>query len=142
MVCGHASFIYKTLFPVADDFRRAIFRICIRLPMLRRQLWTKSRQSRPFSHISESRKKVIFSGIQPTGIPHLGNYLGALRQWVHLQNTADDDATLIYCLVDLHAITVHQNPKHLHQWKRESFATLLAIGLNPERSIIFHQSDV
>lgn len=110
--------------------------------MLRRRLWTELRQLRPYSHLAESHKKVIFSGIQPTGIPHLGNYLGALRQWVHLQNTADDDATLIYCLVDLHAITVHQNPKQLHQWKRESFATLLAIGLNPERSIIFHQSDV
>ncbi|OQO03638.1 hypothetical protein B0A48_10303 [Cryoendolithus antarcticus] len=86
--------------------------------------------------------KVIFSGIQPTGIPHLGNYLGALRQWVHLQNTSDDSTTLIYSLVDLHAITLRQPPAQLRQWKRESLAMLLAIGLDPKRSTIFHQSTV
>jgi tryptophanyl-tRNA synthetase len=85
---------------------------------------------------------VIFSGIQPTGVPHLGNYLGALQQWVQLQNTAASCTKLLYSIVDLHAITVPQDPRRLKQWKRESLATLLAIGLDPDRSIIFYQSSV
>jgi tryptophanyl-tRNA synthetase len=89
-----------------------------------------------------TRPKTIFSGIQPTGVPHLGNYLGALRQWVRLQDEAADDTTLIYSLVDLHAITIRQDPKQLRQWKKESLAMLLAIGLDAKRSTIFHQSDV
>ncbi|KAK5107270.1 hypothetical protein LTR62_001586 [Meristemomyces frigidus] len=89
-----------------------------------------------------SFSELIFSGIQPTGIPHLGNYLGALRQWVKLQDDATTDTTLLYSLVDLHAITIRQDPRQLLQWKNESLAVLLAIGLDPKRSIIFHQSDV
>jgi tryptophanyl-tRNA synthetase len=110
--------------------------------MLRHQLCTKLTPFRSFSSIAKSTPKVIFSGIQPTGVPHLGNYLGALRQWAQLQNNANDDTTLIFSLVDLHAITIYQDPNHLRQWKRESLATLLAIGLDPKKSIIFHQSDV
>lgn len=91
---------------------------------------------------SHRKSKVIFSGIQPTGIPHLGNYLGALREWVKLQNTEATDTRLLYSLVDLHAITVKQDPRQLRQWRHESLATLLAIGLDPSRSILFHQSDV
>ncbi|KAK5121982.1 hypothetical protein LTR85_004554 [Meristemomyces frigidus] len=98
--------------------------------------------SSALSAIAKPSAKTIFSGIQPTGVPHLGNYLGALRQWVGLQNEASSDTTLIYSLVDLHAITIRQDPKQLRQWKKESLAMLLAIGLNPQRSIIFHQSDV
>jgi tryptophanyl-tRNA synthetase len=86
--------------------------------------------------------KVIFSGIQPTGIPHLGNYLGALRGWVKLQNEADASTRLIYSLVDLHAMTVRQDPAELRRQRQESFAMLMAIGLDPHRSILFHQSDV
>ena len=97
---------------------------------------------RALSNTSIAKPQVIFSGIQPTGVPHLGNYLGALREWVKLQDQASDDTTLIYSLVDLHAITVRQGPNQLCQWKRESLAMLLAIGLDPKRSIIFHQSDV
>lgn len=102
------------------------------------------RRRRSFwSTATETPSKIIFSGIQPTGVPHLGNYLGALRQWVKLQDEADDNNTrLIYSLVDLHAITIRQDPAQLRQWKKESFAMLLAIGLDPERSTIFHQSDV
>ena len=102
------------------------------LPKHRRDLTTSTTEP----------KKTIFSGIQPTGIPHLGNYLGALRQWVKLQDEAEPDTTLIYSLVDLHAITIRQDPDQLRQWKRESLAMLLAIGINPARSIVFHQSDV
>lgn len=87
-------------------------------------------------------RRVIFSGIQPTGVPHLGNYLGALRQWVKIQDESAPETTLLYSLVDLHAITAAQDPGQLRQWKRESLATLLAIGLDPGRSIMFEQSSV
>jgi tryptophanyl-tRNA synthetase len=85
---------------------------------------------------------VIFSGIQPTGIPHLGNYLGALQQWTKLQENSPAATRLLYSIVDLHAITIPQDPRLLKQWKREGIATLLAIGLDPERSILFYQSSV
>jgi tryptophanyl-tRNA synthetase len=94
------------------------------------------------SKTKEIPRKVIFSGIQPTGVPHLGNYLGALRQGVKLQNEAEKDTKLIYCLVDLHAITVKQDPNDMKRWMRESLAILLAIGLDPKRSLIYRQSDV
>ncbi|KAI9746452.1 MAG: Tryptophan--tRNA ligase, mitochondrial [Claussenomyces sp. TS43310] len=102
---------------------------------------TQTHQQRHAS-ASTSANQVIFSGIQPTGIPHLGNYLGALKQWVQLQNTAAPGTKLLYSIVDLHAITVFQNPQRLKQRKRESLATLLAIGLDPERSTLFYQSSV
>lgn len=97
---------------------------------------------RSFTRKEPAEQQVIFSGIQPTGIPHLGNYLGALKQWVKLQNSASPDTKLLYSIVDLHAITVPQNPALLRQHKREVFATLLAIGINPERAILFYQSAV
>lgn len=84
----------------------------------------------------------VFSGIQPTGIPHLGNYLGALRQWVGFQNSAPPSTKLIFCIVDLHAITQPQNASDLRRWKKEMLTALLAIGLNPDRCIIFEQSRV
>ncbi|TWP46008.1 tryptophan--tRNA ligase [Lentzea tibetensis] len=85
-----------------------------------------------------SRPRVL-SGIQPTaGSFHLGNYLGAVRQWVSLQE--DHDA--FYCVVDLHAITVEQDPKLLRQNTRVSAAQLLALGIDPERSTLFVQSHV
>lgn len=86
--------------------------------------------------------RVIFSGIQPTGVPHLGNYLGAMQQWVKLQNEASSNTSMIYSVVDLHAITVHQNPEALRTSKREMLAALLAVGLDPQKCTIFFQSDV
>jgi tryptophanyl-tRNA synthetase len=86
--------------------------------------------------------KVIFSGIQPTGIPHLGNYLGALRQWVRLQDEAEPDTRLLFSIVDLHAITVQQDASELARWRKEMLASLYAIGLKKERSIVFYQSAV
>lgn len=80
----------------------------------------------------------VFSGIQPTGSLHLGNYLGALRNWVRMQ----DDYSCVYCIVDLHAITVAQDPASLRQGTREMAAGLLAAGLDPARCILFHQSAV
>ena len=81
----------------------------------------------------------IFSGIQPTGIATLGNYLGALRNWVALQDGADE---CIYCLVDLHAITTFQEPASLREQTYGMAALVLACGIDPERSILFHQSAV
>ncbi|QVM06092.1 Tryptophan--tRNA ligase, mitochondrial [Coccidioides posadasii str. Silveira] len=86
--------------------------------------------------------RIIFSGIQPTGIPHLGNYLGALREWVKLQDDAIPGEELIYSIVDLHALTMPQDPEVLREWRRQSFAILLAVGLKPERAMIFFQSAV
>ncbi|MEE2746068.1 MAG: tryptophan--tRNA ligase [Pseudomonadota bacterium] len=81
---------------------------------------------------------LIFSGIQPTGNLQLGNYLGALKNWVKLQ----DKYPCIYCVVDLHGITVHQDPSVLASNTREVTAGLLASGLDPEKSTIFNQSQV
>ena len=83
-------------------------------------------------------EKRIFSGIQPTGNLHLGNYLGAIRNWVTLQ----DDFESIYCVVDLHAITVAQDPQQLRESTREVAASLIAAGISPDRSILFNQSSV
>ena len=85
-----------------------------------------------------SKKKLVFSGVQPTGNLHLGNYLGALKNFVSLQN----EMKCIYCVVDLHAITVQQNPEELRNNVFETIAGFLATGLNPEKSIIFNQSSV
>ena len=85
-----------------------------------------------------SKKKLVFSGVQPTGNLHLGNYLGALRNFVSLQK----EMKCIYCVVDLHAITVFQNPNHLHDNVLETTASFLATGLDPNKSIIFNQSSV
>ena len=81
----------------------------------------------------------IFSGIQPTDHMHLGNYLGAVRNWVGLQ---DEDFETIYCVVDLHALTANQNPEGLRAAIRELVATLLACGIDDKRSILFAQSHV
>lgn len=87
-------------------------------------------------------RKTIFSGIQPTGTPHLGNYAGAIRQWVQLQSQPADTCQLIYSVVDLHAITVPQQAQQLRQWKKETLAALLAAGIDPARSTLFYQSSV
>jgi len=84
--------------------------------------------------------KKIFSGVQPTGNLHLGNYLGAIKNFVELNN--DDKNECIFCVVDLHAITVNQNPKELKNNILETVATFLASGINPKKSIIFNQSQV
>jgi tryptophanyl-tRNA synthetase len=80
----------------------------------------------------------IFSGIQPTGNLHLGNYLGAIRNWVALQH----DYECIFCIVDLHALTLPQDPAELRASTREVTATYIAAGIDPEHCIIFNQSMV
>ncbi len=83
--------------------------------------------------------KKIFSGVQPSGNLHLGNYIGAIKNFVNLQN---EDNECIFCVVDLHAITVKQDPKILKKNIRETAATFIASGINPKKSIIFNQSSV
>jgi len=85
-----------------------------------------------------SDKKLVFSGVQPTGNLHLGNYLGALKNFVSLQKEME----CVYCVVDLHAITVFQKPSELYNNVLETTAGFLATGLNPDKSIIFNQSSV
>ena len=80
----------------------------------------------------------VFSGIQPSGTSHLGTYLGALKNWVAVQ----DDYDSLYCIVDLHALTVPQDPKVLRKNVREMAALYIAVGLDPEKSTIFRQSRV
>ncbi len=80
--------------------------------------------------------KRVFSGVQPTGNLHLGNYLGAIRNWVALQ----EDYECIYCVVDQHAITVFQHPAELTASTREVAAGLIAAGIDPEKNILFNQS--
>ena len=85
-------------------------------------------------------KKKIFSGVQPTGNLHLGNYLGAIKNFVDLNNDTQNEC--IFCVVDLHAITVSQNPKDLKSNIYETVATFIASGIDPKKSIIFNQSQV
>ena len=84
------------------------------------------------------QRPLVFSGVQPTGNLHLGNYLGAVKRFVELQATQD----CIYCVVDLHAITVPQDPKELTAQIREVTAAFLAAGIDPKKSIVFNQSRV
>lgn len=107
-----------------------------------------TRLARPayaFSRIctrSLSSHRVIFSGIQPTGTPHLGNYIGAVRRWVALQDEPAEQSDLLYSVVDLHAMTLPSAPEDLRRNRRESMASLLAAGIDPSRSALFYQSSV
>ena len=83
-------------------------------------------------------KKIVFSGVQPSGTLHIGNYLGAIKQFVELQKNHE----AIFCIVDLHAITVPQNPKELYENTLSVAALYLAAGIDPKKSIIFVQSHV
>lgn len=102
----------------------------------------ESREGRSSSD-SKNASRTIFSGIQPTGTPHLGNYLGALREWVRLQNSSPPSDNFYFSVVDLHSLTSHpQTPAQRREAKRLTLASLLAAGLSPERCTLFYQSDV
>jgi len=90
------------------------------------------------NNISNGVKKIVFSGVQPSGVLHIGNYFGALQQWVDMQ----DKYGCIFCVVDYHAITVKQDPRQLNKNIINTVRAYLASGINPERSIIFQQSDI
>lgn len=86
----------------------------------------------------ENEKKVIFSGMQPSGVITLGNYLGALKNWTNLQ----DEYNCLYCIVDMHAITVRQDPAVLRKNARNLLMQYIAAGLDPEKNVIYYQSHV
>ncbi|KAG0237028.1 Tryptophan--tRNA ligase, mitochondrial [Mortierella sp. GBA43] len=109
------------------------------LPKNVRQLATQPQLSVASSQSKE--RSIIFSGIQPTGQPHLGNYMGAISNWVALQEQAHlDQETVLFSIVDLHALTMPQDPDKLRREKREMAITLLACGIDPKKSILFEQS--
>ncbi|PVF98970.1 tryptophanyl-tRNA synthetase [Serendipita vermifera] len=101
----------------------------------------RGRSIRPYSFKS-GHEEVIFSGIQPTGVPHLGNYFGALSQWVEMQHTGSKPRQLFYSIVGLHALTMPQSPKKLLEDRLNTLASLLAIGIDPNRAILFFQEDI
>lgn len=84
----------------------------------------------------------IFSGIQPTGIPHIGNYIGAIKNWVKLQNAASKDDLVMFCVVDQHSCTTHHDPAALKSDITNMVASLLACGIDPKKSLLFQQSQV
>ncbi len=88
--------------------------------------------------MSQDQKKVIFSGMQPSGHVTLGNYLGALKNWTNLQ----DEYNCLFCVVDMHSITVRQNPAVLRRLSREFLMQYIASGIDPEESVMFYQSHV
>ena len=88
--------------------------------------------------MQDKKKKIVFSGVQPTGALHLGNYLGAIKNFVNLQKDHD----CLYCIVDLHAVTVWQNPNDLKSNILDVASIYLASGIDPKKSTIFVQSTV
>ena len=89
--------------------------------------------------MEQQRKKIVLSGIQPSGSPTLGNYVGALRNWALLQT---DDRFCYYCVANLHAATVRQDPDELRKRAFDTVALLLACGVDPKKSVVFVQSHV
>lgn len=88
--------------------------------------------------IRMEKKKRVFSGIQPTNVPTIGNYLGAMKNWVAMQDESDG----LYCVVDLHAVTIRHDPEELRRKTRTLYAILLSCGLTPEKSVVYLQSHV
>ncbi|KAF9324786.1 Tryptophan--tRNA ligase, mitochondrial [Linnemannia elongata] len=135
------SFLTKRL---ATATRIQPFRTCQSVGA--RYLTTPSTPAPKKDHKSTSKPKekpIIFSGIQPTGNPHLGNYLGAVSNWVQLQEQAHiDQETLLFSIVDLHAITMPQDPSKLREDRRNMAITLLACGIDPKKVVLFEQSKV
>lgn len=86
----------------------------------------------------QTPKKVIFSGMQPTGVITIGNYFGALKNWVKL----NEEYNCLFCVVDMHAITIRQDPAQLRKGARELIALYIAAGLDPEKNIIYYQSHI
>ncbi|CAG8548633.1 20702_t:CDS:2 [Cetraspora pellucida] len=97
---------------------------------------------RTYMSVGPNFPELILSGIQPTNIPHIGNFLGVISKWVSLQRTTHDSVKLLYPIVDLHALTIPRDPEHLKKSKLETAIILLACGIDPARSFIFEQSKI
>ncbi|KAG8535640.1 hypothetical protein GDO81_028108, partial [Engystomops pustulosus] len=123
----------------ALSFRSDVIKMA--LPMIRRDIWSRVRHRVRSLSTDQQRSSAprVFSGIQPTGIPHLGNYLGALQSWVRLQ---DEFSSVLFSIVDLHSITVPQDPAVLRGAALDMAACLLACGVHPDKSCLFQQSRV
>jgi tryptophanyl-tRNA synthetase len=105
------------------------------------QYYSQYQQYRYLSNsINLNQQKIVFSGIQPTSIPHIGNYFGAIRQWIDLQEIKTNK--MIISIVDLHAITLPKNPKILRDYIIKSAAILLSCGIEPKQTILYQQSSV
>ncbi|RAH68178.1 tryptophan--tRNA ligase MSW1 [Aspergillus aculeatinus CBS 121060] len=139
-----SSCLNKNLRLAANEHRLCTGRP-IRIP-IRYEKLKSCHLNRSFSICTTKRAsdapRTIFSGIQPTGVPHLGNYLGALKEWVRLQDTATEGTRLVFSIVDLHALTVPQERCQLRDWRKQMLAALIAVGLDPNRSTLFYQSAV
>lgn len=96
----------------------------------------------PVAGLKVPSKSTVFSAIQPTGVFHLGNYLGAVRSWVDIASEAPPDSRLIFATADLHALTVPKDPAQLRVWRNQALASIVASGIDPERCIVYHQSQV
>jgi tryptophanyl-tRNA synthetase len=107
-------------------------------PAFRQQRTPIMNTATPAADPNAGFKPLVFSGMQPTGNLHLGNYLGAMVKWIELQKSVE----CIYCVVDLHAITVWQDPAELRKAIREVTAAYIACGIDPKTSILFNQSQV
>lgn len=104
-----------------------------------KKLYKKFQQYKNLSN-SLNQQKIVFSGIQPTSIPHIGNYFGAVKQWIDLQEIKSNK--MIISIVDLHAITLPKEPKILRDYIIQSAAILIACGIDPKRTIFYQQSSV
>ncbi|XP_034943990.1 tryptophan--tRNA ligase, mitochondrial [Chelonus insularis] len=108
---------------------------------IRQHIKVKCCVSRYCTKVSRYPKR-IFSGIQPSGTIHLGNYLGAIKQWVNFQDSMNPGEDILCCIVDMHAITLPQDPKILRENILTMIATMLACGINTDKTIVFQQSSI
>ncbi|KAF9395754.1 Tryptophan--tRNA ligase, mitochondrial [Mortierella sp. AD011] len=127
-------------------FTKQVFRGMKRADLCKVAIASGQKVQNVRSLATQSKPKAVpitFSGIQPTGHPHLGNYLGAISNWVTLQEEAHQaKETVLFSIVDLHAITLPQDPEKLRKERREMAITLLACGVDPKKCILFEQSKV
>ncbi|XP_071480030.1 tryptophan--tRNA ligase, mitochondrial-like [Diadema antillarum] len=124
---------------------RCLVSLCKRRTSILKSLHTSSSVANPQAAASvvgdaETEVKRIFSGIQPTGVPHIGNYLGSIRSWVELQE--EPETEMVLSIADLHSITLPQDPAQLRESILTTVAVLLACGIDPDRCILFQQSSV
>ena len=121
---------------------RQLFRLMLPRWVTGTRVWRSCRWHSTLLPLAGDKDQIVFSGIQPTGTPHLGNYLGALQTWANLQQQLPASATIIYSIVDLHAITVAYSPDVLRLDREEMWRVLHAVDIDMERCIVFEQSAV
>jgi tRNA synthetases class I (W and Y) len=129
--------------PSTSIHHQSVITITAMLALPRRLLHRpRMRRVHQHSFSTNTLPKIIFSGIQPTGIPHVGNYVGALKNWVSLQFSLPPESKIFYSIVDLHAITVPYTPAILRKERDEMWYVLHAVGIDMQRCTVFEQSAV